>query len=217
MPSENGVRGHLLLRVEEASGKTQNGDHFVWDTSASANFEAFVKVEIRGGVHNVKVQSTKAPLIGENITWRENLKLEVLEGANELRLMLCKHKISSTSGKLSTSVIAACGIFVNDIVDAVPIDKYFELFKPNGGGEGGLIRICMDFAKDAKALERKGHLATISIPEDQALGQNGGSKGHVEGTPKRRPLRLVLSTVLLCTAAGLLVRSLVQRKKQKDK
>lgn len=39
------------------------------------------------------------------------------------------------------------GIFVNDIMDAVPIDKYFELFKPGAGGEGGFIRISMDFVK----------------------------------------------------------------------
>lgn len=30
---------------------------------------------------------------------------------------------------------------MTDILDAVPIDKYFELFKPNAGGEGGYIRI----------------------------------------------------------------------------
>ena len=29
------------------------------------------------------------------------------------------------------------GIFVDDIIEAGAIDKYFELFKPNGGGEGG--------------------------------------------------------------------------------
>lgn len=42
------------------------------------------------------------------------------------------------------------GIFVNDIMDAVPIDKYFELFKPGAGGEGGFIRISMDFVKTLK-------------------------------------------------------------------
>ena len=43
MPFEPGVRGYLLIRVEEASGKTQK-DLFTWDTSSSA-FEAFVKGE----------------------------------------------------------------------------------------------------------------------------------------------------------------------------
>jgi hypothetical protein len=39
---------------------------------------------------------------------------------------------------------------VNDIMDAVPIDKYFELFKPGQGGDGGFIRISMDYVKDLK-------------------------------------------------------------------
>ena len=42
------------------------------------------------------------------------------------------------------------GIFVNDILEAVPIDKYFELFKPNAGGDGGYIRISMDFIRDGQ-------------------------------------------------------------------
>ena len=46
------------------------------------------------------------------------------------------------------------GIFVNDILDAVPIDKYFELFKPGAGGEGGYIRISINFVKDLKDLDK---------------------------------------------------------------
>ena len=111
---------------------------------------------------------------------------EVLEGATELRLMLCREKRTGT--RVGTSVIAACGapgalcihvhevtserlqhpcwcaercnvsfgagIFVNDILDAVPIDKYFELFKPGAGGEGGYIRISINFVKDLKDLDK---------------------------------------------------------------
>ena len=47
------------------------------------------------------------------------------------------------------------GIFVNDIMDAVPIDKYFELFKPGQGGEGGFIRIGMDYTKSLKDRDGK--------------------------------------------------------------
>ena len=47
------------------------------------------------------------------------------------------------------------GIFVNDIMDAVPIDKYFELFKPGQGGEGGFIRIGMDYVKSLKDRDGK--------------------------------------------------------------
>ncbi len=48
-------------------------------------------------------------------------------------------------------VTAHTGIFVNDILDAVPIDKYFELFKPAAGGEGGFIRLGLDFTREPKA------------------------------------------------------------------
>ena len=36
------VRGQLLVKVEEASGKTNN-EQFVWDTASSTAFEAFIK------------------------------------------------------------------------------------------------------------------------------------------------------------------------------
>jgi hypothetical protein len=48
---------------------------------------------------------------------------------------------------------ATAGIFVNDILDAVPIDKFFELFKPGAGGEGGFIRISINFVKDLKDIK----------------------------------------------------------------
>ncbi len=38
-------------------------------------------------------------------------------------------------------------------MEAVPIDKYFELFKTRGdGGDGGYIRIAMDFHEDQRAV-----------------------------------------------------------------
>ncbi len=56
---------------------------------------------------------------------------------------------------------------MNDIMDAVPIDKYFELFKPGQGGEGGFIRIGMDYVKSLKDKDGKagGALpALIKVP-----------------------------------------------------
>ena len=47
------------------------------------------------------------------------------------------------------------GIFVDDIIEAVPIDKYFELFKPNMLGGGGFIRIHMNFVKDLSELQQQ--------------------------------------------------------------
>lgn len=51
------------------------------------------------------------------------------------------------------------GIYVSDIIDAVPIDKYFELFKPKGGGDGGFIRISMDFVPAAAPAAEGAHAA----------------------------------------------------------
>ncbi|KAL6757982.1 hypothetical protein V8C86DRAFT_1573762 [Haematococcus lacustris] len=136
------VRGHLVLSVQEASGKSQK-DLFTWEgIGTGGQFEAFLKVELRGQARSIKAKTQKAPLTGDLIVWKEELKLEVLEGAGELRLMLCREKIQGN--KRGTSVIAACGIFLDDILKAVPIDKYFELFKPSGG-DGGCLRISMKY------------------------------------------------------------------------
>eukprot|EP01025_Chloroclados_australasicus_P008739 TRINITY_DN13199_c1_g1_i1.p2 TRINITY_DN13199_c1_g1~~TRINITY_DN13199_c1_g1_i1.p2 ORF type:complete len:226 (+),score=38.78 TRINITY_DN13199_c1_g1_i1:124-801(+) len=141
--SKIGVRGYLLITVEEASGRNKH-DTFVWDHN---NFDGFVKAELRGGERPVKAQTRKVSVQGTSLTWKEDLKLEVLEGSNELRLMLCREKTTKTDIKRGISVIAACGIYVNDILDAVPIDKYFELFKPTQGGEGGYIRVRLNFSE----------------------------------------------------------------------
>jgi hypothetical protein len=62
---------------------------------------------------------------------------------------------------------------VSDILDAVPIDKYFELFKPSAGGEGGFIRLGLDFVTDPADVQR--HRAM----------QNGLAGGGV-GSNKRK-------------------------------
>ena len=40
--------------------------------------------------------------------------------------------------QVKSSIVAACGIYMRDIIDAVPIDKYFEMFKPGGCQRRGL-------------------------------------------------------------------------------
>ena len=47
------------------------------------------------------------------------------------------------------------GIFVDDILDAVPIDKWFEMFKPGAAGEGGFIRVYMSFSEDMPSEPRQ--------------------------------------------------------------
>ena len=41
--------------------------------------------------------------------WGAKLRSEVLEGATELRIMLCKEKRTAGSSRVGTSVVAACG------------------------------------------------------------------------------------------------------------
>eukprot|EP00210_Caulerpa_lentillifera_P008656 g8255.t1 len=75
--------------------------------------------------------------------------------------MLCKEKLSLTSNRQSATVIAACGIYVQDILQAVPIDKAFELFKP-GEQEpnlGGYIRVTLTTAPS--------HLTITPIDENE--------------------------------------------------
>ncbi|KAK9861246.1 hypothetical protein WJX84_008742 [Apatococcus fuscideae] len=79
--------------------------------------------------------------------------------------MLCREK--RTESRTSTSVVAACGIFIEDILNAVPIDKYFELFKPGAAGPGGFIRISMNFEPAAST--------PYHSPEDMRSAHSGMS------------------------------------------
>ncbi|KAK9822175.1 hypothetical protein WJX81_006438 [Elliptochloris bilobata] len=173
------VRGYLVISAREASGKNKE-EKVVWEP----NFvEGFVKVEIRGGPRNVKVQSAPKRVLANSLSWDERLTLEVLEGATELRLMLCREKRTGT--RVGTSVIAACGIFVNDILDAVPIDKYFELFKPGAGGEGGYIRISINFVKDLKDLDKS---AENGKPQPRAFQPQLSFQGYGADGSGQSPL-----------------------------
>lgn len=68
-----------------------------------------------------KLTSTQ-DVADNGITWVEQLSLEVLEGASELRIMLCRPK-QAGSERSSSSIVAACGIYMKV-----------------GGGGGGLGR-----------------------------------------------------------------------------
>lgn len=161
------VRGYLTVTVAEASGVSKD-DNIVWEDHFQ---EGFVKVEVRGGPRNIKVQSTQKRVISNMLTWDEKLQLEVLEGSKELRIVLCRDKRSGTQHR--TSVVAACGIFVDDILDAVPIDKYFEMFKPGAAGEGGFIRVAMAFDKN-----KEGRHNPIEEVNDEPLAPTESGEGN---------------------------------------
>lgn len=168
-----GVKGYLVLEIVEASSKNRS-DEPCW-VDAGHGLEAFVKVELRGGMRAVKATTQKKAMVGSSIVWRERLVMEVLDDSEELRLMVCKEKFQGT--KKGVSVIAACGIFIRDILDASPIDKYFELFKPSAGGEGGYIRIGIDFVRDPKAIggKKKGGFIGRLFKTALFLGAVGGA------------------------------------------
>ena len=189
------VRGYLVVTVCEATGKNKD-DTVVWDPSF---VEGFVKVEIRGGARAVKQTSQPKRVVANSASWSEDLTLEVLEGASELRVMLCREK--RQEGRVGTTVVAACGIFVADILDAVPIDKYFELFKPGAGGEGGFVRIAMSFYPDAAALRARKGGGGASGAAAVAAAANGDGASGGGGGPLAR-IRSSLSGIGLGGGGG---------------
>lgn len=42
------------------------------------------------------------------------------------------------------------------ILDAVPIDKYFEMFKPGSGSDGGFVRLKMRLMSNSDMKREKG-------------------------------------------------------------
>jgi hypothetical protein len=223
------VRGYLVVTVAEASGRNKDEDE-VWDPSF---YEGFVKVEIRGGspdTPTVKVASSKKRVLSSQISWQEDLNCEVLEGATEVRIMLCKEKRSG--GNTGTSVVAACGIYVDDILEAVPIDKYFELFKPKNGGEGGFIRVAMNFSTESADDALTGdspapfmpNLSFKSYSKDSAEGQGDGAQQPIqpqpeEATPQKQSggiPNVVKLLVLGAAAAGAVVVARQQRGTRDD-
>uniref|UniRef100_A0A383VVM2 C2 domain-containing protein n=1 Tax=Tetradesmus obliquus TaxID=3088 RepID=A0A383VVM2_TETOB len=209
----SGTVGYLVITAIEASGKNKD-ENYVWDSS---DFEGYVKVELRGGARNIKVSTKKAGVQGTAILWNETMTLEVLEGANELRVMLCRDKlVQSGSGvKRGTSVIAACGIFVSDILDAVPIDKYFELFKPSAGGEGGFIRLGLDFVKDPNDLPRSRDAVPNGLPASGGAAQDAGSRKR-KGRGAAWKVPLVLLSLAAAGAGGFFGWKHYQETKDKD-
>lgn len=142
--TESGLQGYLVVKVLEAAG--QNGDDDqVWDETVR---DVFVKIEIRGQQNRpVKKQTSVSRVSGGTVSWDEQLALEHYGGSGELRILLCQPKPKKEGEKASSVVLAACGIYMKDILEAVPIDKYFELFKPQEGADGGFIRISMNYLK----------------------------------------------------------------------
>jgi hypothetical protein len=66
-----------------------------------------------------------------------------------MRAMAIESDVDACFPTTSLCWLCNTGIYVDDILEAVPIDKYFELFKPKNGGEGGFIRVAMNFSTES--------------------------------------------------------------------
>lgn len=85
---------------------------------------------------------------------------DLTESAQELRLLLCRK--TNKDGKERVTVVTACGIFVNDILEAAPIDKYFEMFKPGSGDEGGYVRLKMQMISEEELKAKQSGARDLS-------------------------------------------------------
>ncbi|KAL3132456.1 hypothetical protein ABBQ32_009009 [Trebouxia sp. C0010 RCD-2024] len=162
------VRGYLTVLITQASSRTK-ANEVVWEDSFK---DGFVKIEVRGGPRNVKVQSSLKPVSEGMLEWNETLHLEVLEESRELRIVLCREQ--KNGPRVKSSVVAACGIFVEDILDAVPIDKWFEMFKPAAAGEGGFIRVHMSFSEENPAHASNTSTLEPATPTENAAETRPG-------------------------------------------
>eukprot|EP00210_Caulerpa_lentillifera_P001287 g1240.t2 len=141
---------------------------------------------------------------------------ELTDKHEELRIMLCKEMSGDTHNR-STGVVAACGIFINQILRAVPINKAFELFKP-GKGEGvagGFIRVTLKTGNSAPRIttivEDEPQQLDASPPRDEdeePPNPTGGGGGKT-----MRIVRNILFVAGIATAAAVVFR--VKTRKEK--
>mmetsp|Transcript_9797 Transcript_9797/g.18306 ORF Transcript_9797/g.18306 Transcript_9797/m.18306 type:complete len:255 (-) Transcript_9797:407-1171(-) len=195
-PSE--LRGHFDLTIHEADGNV-NGI-YTWDPNV-VPFEGFVKIEIRGGSRNVKDQTARVRVDDDGkIVWNQTISLELLKEATELRLIFCKDRSKRQVAALTRktpSVIAACGIYVDDILKSAPFEKKFELYKPNSGTDRGTIKLSLGFRENPlysplesdTSPEVSTHSPEVPKPVPEAPVPKPPVKSVAEPSSNKRPKR----------------------------
>ena len=93
---------------------------------------------------------------------------------------------------------------MNDILDAVPIDKYFEMFKPGAAGEGGFIRVAMAFDEHKEEKHKP-----IEEVDEEPLAPTGANIGCLSACmpyPMTHTLHqnssLILQTACTCALSS---------------
>lgn len=108
------------------------------------------------------------------------------EGCEELRLIVCRKRVKNNVE--GTSVVAACGLFVKEVIAAVPITKQFELFRPKNAGAGGMVQVAMNFKTPEDGTPAKGGRPGLSQHKlDSATFKRGADFTPVDGKVRLSP------------------------------
>lgn len=122
----------------------------------------------------------------------------MIAGCEELRLIVCRKR--KRDGQEGTSVIAACGLFVKDIIAAVPITKQFELFRPRGAGPGGIVQVAMNFKSPEEVpsnLSGSGSAPNARILQTATFKRDADFTPMDEGSKKKGGLLKKLALLAL--------------------
>eukprot|EP01023_Acetabularia_acetabulum_P038770 TRINITY_DN37132_c0_g1_i1.p1 TRINITY_DN37132_c0_g1~~TRINITY_DN37132_c0_g1_i1.p1 ORF type:complete len:230 (-),score=59.24 TRINITY_DN37132_c0_g1_i1:283-972(-) len=145
MGVEQNQQPKLGIKIGTISGKNQK-EQYVWGIP---ELVGFVRVEVKGGQKPVQVSTKKVELNSEQaLVLDEELELDIPEGAKEFRILLC-HEKQLKGNKRAISVLAACGIYIQDIQDASPLQKTFQLYRPMQAGEGGSVDVYLNYVDKA--------------------------------------------------------------------
>ena len=80
---------------------------------------------------------------------------------------------------------------MEDILGAVPIDKWFEMFKPSAAGGGGFIRVHISFSEKSPAEARK------ASPPDELATPMGRYRSKFQQLLKATPVKAEARVALL--------------------
>ena len=149
-------------------------------------------VELKGQAGSVqKVNSSTSRVRDGVAVFNAAIDLEVKDGSEELRLLVCKKKPGAAN---VAQVVAAAGIFVKDIMKMGSISKDFDLYKPGGDGNlGGKISLDMKFTPTEEAPE-----SGAAAPPPAAKPQLGSATAGTGSAP-------LLAVLALAAAAGLAI------------
>jgi len=141
---------HLEVKVLSACGLVKGVS--AWDLT---DFDGYVKVEMRGGSGVVvKARTSAVKSVNQKLQFNEFMTLPIPAAAEEVRLTVCKEKKRGAHG--SSVKIANAGIRLRDLLQAVPIERDFNLFKPDEvTTDGGSIKLFFNLSRTSPTVREK--------------------------------------------------------------